>query len=104
MRRRRRRSTTFSASISAAALGGSAAFSATDESLFPDIAHHRLEDGRVTATIPAFHPFASITQTFTHRGQTLTGGVPTCLGSKPRPCHSGRPSHHRRLRHLRDRP
>jgi hypothetical protein len=35
-----------------------------DESLFPTIAHHRREDGRVTATIPPFHPFASMTHTF----------------------------------------
>ena len=34
-----------------------------NESLFPDIAHHRLEDGRVTAMIPAFHPFISQTRT-----------------------------------------
>ena len=33
------------------------------ESLFPDIAHHRLEDGHVTATIPRFHPFISQTRT-----------------------------------------
>lgn len=34
-----------------------------DDSLFPSIAHHQLEDGRVTATIPPFHPFSSITHT-----------------------------------------
>jgi len=39
-----------------------------DESLFPDIAHHRLEDGRVTATVPAFHPFISQTRTLHIRG------------------------------------
>jgi hypothetical protein len=33
------------------------------ESLFPDIAHHGLEDGHVTATIPPFHPFISLTWT-----------------------------------------
>jgi hypothetical protein len=33
------------------------------EELFPGIAHHRLEDGQVTATIPLFHPFVSQTWT-----------------------------------------
>ncbi len=39
-----------------------------DESLFTDIAHHRLEGGRVTATIPPFHPFISQTRTLHVRG------------------------------------
>jgi hypothetical protein len=34
-----------------------------DEGLFPGIAHHRLEDGQITATIPPFHPFMSQTWT-----------------------------------------
>ena len=34
-----------------------------EESLFPEIAHHRFEDGQVTATIPRFHPFISQTRT-----------------------------------------
>jgi hypothetical protein len=34
-----------------------------EESLFPDIAHHRLEAGKPTATIPRFHPFISQTRT-----------------------------------------
>jgi hypothetical protein len=32
-----------------------------DEGLFPGIAHHRLEDGQITATVPRFHPFMSQT-------------------------------------------
>jgi hypothetical protein len=33
------------------------------EALFPGIAHHQLEDGQVTATVPRFHPFISLTWT-----------------------------------------
>lgn len=37
------------------------------EALFPDIAHHRLEAGRVTSTMPRFHPFMSQTRTLAIR-------------------------------------
>lgn len=29
--------------------------------VFPDAVDHRLEDGLIVATMPAFHPFASLT-------------------------------------------
>jgi hypothetical protein len=44
-----------------------------EESLFPDIAHHHLEDGGVTATVPRFHPFMSQTRTLHIRGQSSEG-------------------------------
>ena len=42
-----------------------------DEALFPQIAHMHREHGQVTATIPAFHPYSSITQVvhFTEAGR-----------------------------------